>query len=352
MIGSDSRSPATPAVRRALWWFLWVSCAAAGLPLARATAQACCGANSITDFGVVAPHAQATLASAFSLQQGFGSYSPGGEFSAARRLSDRNISLRLGGGVRLGWNRLQLHGSVPISLQQRASGDDSRSAWGLGDLSAVLRLTLMKPVLDGIFLDRPQSFIPLWDLFVGVKAPTGKGPARDQDPSLVDVFGNGAWELSLGTKVTKSVTATHLLGLKAQYDLRFATERDQGNAGQVDFKPGDQLSFRLEWIYAPNIFWSGAVFANLRLAKAVQIDGVTVPASDERLINAGVQVTYAFAYPDWDITFGVNSDAFWEQGGVNVPFAAFGGIVALRRTFVGGGHSEHEHHGHHGHHGH
>lgn len=322
---------------------------------AQLAAQACCGANSTTDFGVVPPYAQATLSSLVSYQQGFGSFDTTGEFAAARTLRDRNFSLRLGGGVRLPWDRLQVHGGIPLSLQQRGVAEGSKLAAGLGDASAVLRLTALKPVLDGLELDRPESFIPLWDLFSGIKVPSGPGPGSNRDPSQVDVRGNGAFEWTVGTKVTKSLTLTHLIAFNIQYDVRFSTVREQGADARVDFKPGNQLGLRLEWLHTHTLFWTFAAFANLRMAGQAQIDGSAVPSSNERLLNVGGLVTYAFAYPAWDITFGLNTDAFWDQGGVNIPFAAFAATVALRRIFVGSdGHAghDHSHHNHHGHHGH
>lgn len=311
-------------------------------------AQACCGASSTTDFGVVPPHAQATLTSLLSFQQGFGSFDTSGDFTAARTLSDRNVTLRLGGGVRLPFNRLQIHGGIPVSLQQRGTAEDSKLAAGLGDISAVLRLSALIPVLDGLQLDRPESFIPLWDIYSGVKAPTAPGPGADRDPSQVDVRGNGVFEWTLGTKVTKSLTLSHLIAFNIQYDVRLSTERDQGADTRIDFKPGNQLGLRLEWLHTHTLFWTFAAFANLRASGNSQIDGREVPSSEERLVNVGGLVTYAFAYPDWDVTIGLNTDAFWNQGGVNVPFAAFSATVAFRRTFVSSEHAGHDH-GHHGH---
>jgi hypothetical protein len=207
---------------------------------------------------------------------------------------------------------------------------------------------VLKPLVDGIDLDEPDSLIPLLDVYAGSKAPTGAGPGADRDPTQADVFGNGAWELTFGAKITKSLTLRHLLALRAQYDVRFPTDRDQGAAGSVDFEPGNELGVRLEWLYAPTMFWSAGLFADLRAASAVAVDGVEVPDSNERLLSFGGQVTYALAYPEWDLTVGLNSDSFWDQGGVNVPFASFGASVGIRKTFMDGGedHSHHDHHGH------
>ena len=165
------------------------------------------------------------------------------------------------------------------------------------------------------------------------------------------MFGNGAWELALGTKLTKSLTVRHLVALRVQYDLRFETERDQGSAGTVDFNPGNQLGARLEWLYAPTMFWSAGLFADLRVASAAAQDGVTVPDSQERLVSFGGQFSYAIAYPEWDLIGGLESDAFWNEGGVNIPFASFGASIGIRKTFLDAGdvHSHHHHDHHHDH---
>ena len=139
-------------------------------------AQACCGANSTTDFGVVAPDARATLAAMLAYQQGFGSFDAAGRFDGEGGLRDRDLVLRVGGGLRLWPELLQVHGGVPVRLQHRDLGQQDATDVGLGDVTAVLRATLLKPIVDGIDFDEPDSLIPLLDVYAGVKAPTGAAP--------------------------------------------------------------------------------------------------------------------------------------------------------------------------------
>jgi hypothetical protein len=196
----------------------------------------------------------------------------------------------------------------------------------------------------------PETFVPLWDLYAGAKAPTGTQPGAGRDPTGADVFGNGAWELLLGTKVTKSLGVRHLLALRAQYDVRFATSRDQG-VRTVDFDPGDQLGLRFEWLYTPTMFWSAGLFADMRFVSSAAQDGTGIPESAERLLGMGGQLSYAFDFPEWDLTLGLHSDSFWDQAGMNVPFAALGVSVGIRRVFMADGiaaaGSDHDHHHHH-----
>ncbi|MDD9943256.1 MAG: hypothetical protein OXU20_19615 [Myxococcales bacterium] len=323
------------------------------------SAQACCGANSTTDFGVVAPWMRATAASSLSYRQGFGSFDTAGRFVAGGDFTDRDVALRIGGGIRLWYQPLQIHGSVPVRIQHRQIGDESATRAGFGDITAALRWTASQPSVDGISLEDPSTFVPLCDLFVGGKAPTGAEPGKDMHPTQADVFGNGAWEASVGTRIAKSLTTRHLVALRLQYDVRFETERDQLDDTTAGFKPGNQLNLRFEYLYTDSIFWTGGLFANLRVAGQSQQDGSAIPDTDERLLNFGIQVIHALAYPQWDLIVAASSDAFWDQGGVGVPFASFGLSVAVRRTFLDGdGHGGSDHHGHHGddghheHHGH
>lgn len=85
--------------------------------------------------------------------------------------------------------RVQVQARVPVLLNDRAVGDTSQVAGGLGDLGAAVRL-------EAISLGEYER-LPSLGFTLGVLAPTGRRPEQAFAPLGAGATGRGAWAGSL-----------------------------------------------------------------------------------------------------------------------------------------------------------
>lgn len=294
-----------------------------------AAAQACCAAAGGDEFGLVLPCYDAVVAAQLSWERAFGSHDDSGRFSPAGGAEIDDLALTLGGGVRFLDRRLQLQGSLPLRVQHRSFDEGGASTRiGPGDASATLRWTAVEDPQSGIRWDDAQTLLPFLDLFVGGRAPTGRAPADTQDALGADITGEGAWQLLVGTKISKFVTSTHSLSIGATYGHAFAHD-----SGDVRFSPGASLSLRLAWLHLVDLWWFGGLFTSLRLSAAARADGRDVPDSTSRRLRLGGYVGYAFDLPNWEATLSLAVDPPLDHTGNNVPFAGTTLALAVQRNF-------------------
>jgi len=310
-------------------------------PAAPTAAQSCCSATAANDFGVVGRCNYAIVASELSYEHGMASYSADGELHPLRDIAYRDLVGRVGAGLRLPFNDIQVHGQVPVRIQHRRLGaEDDEISGGVGDASAAVRWTVMNDTTDGIGAE-PGSYRPYLDIFLGAKAPTGNTLDDSSSSSNADVTGTGVWELGAGLKVSKYITGEHVVQVMGQYAMR--TRRalaPSSTGGPTDYAPGDLVTTQLGWIQIESIFWSWGASANFEFTGAASqhlpgasASGELTPIDDSQThrLRVGGFITRALNYPTLDLTLNVSFDPPLDGSARNIPFA--GPSVGLKLAY-------------------
>lgn len=300
-----------------------------------AHAQACCAATGAGEFAVVGPCQKAVLGAQLSVEHGLGTFSEQGEF---RTLTDARINdmiLSVGGGVHVYKRSLQVYGSAPMRLQYRAWGSESGElSPGLGDISGGVRWTVLDDTGAGISAEDPGSFIPYVDLFVGLKAPTGRAPDQSESRLGADVTGDGFWAPSAGIKATKFLTPNHVLSLNAAVAYPLARAIDIPGAPDSDFRRGIATDLGVSYLYLHNIFWSWGLASTMKFEGESTLNGHTLAHSDTHRLRFGGHVTHGFSFPFWEASLSVMLDAWWDGAASNIPFVGPAVTLGVRRQFL------------------
>lgn len=299
-----------------------------------ALGQACCTATGSSEFGVVGRCHFAVLALALGHDRAYGTYDRRGDYHALKRAEVDDLVLSLGGGIRV--TRLwQIHGSVPLRWQYRSFGDGRSGArLGPGDAGLGTRYMLFEDPMAGIDASDPGSWVPFFEPFVGVRAPTGRAPSESREATMADVTGEGAWAVYAGVSVAKFLTNRHVLQLSGTYGHRF--EHDvAAPGGRVDrFAPGDEWDAALGYLQIVDMFWSWGVFSSLRSTASVRQNGALVDDSATHRVRFGARVSRYLEYPTWQLAVSAAFDPPASGFGENVPFAGTNVTLTLQRNFT------------------
>lgn len=307
------------------------------IPLAsvpgQAHAQACCTATGGGEFAVVGRCKQAVLAVQTTFEKGIGTFNNQGVYSGLNNVEVDDVVVSFGGGIRLFHPKWQIYGSIPTRFQYRSfAGTSGDLSVGLGDVTSTVRWTALEDNLMGISADDTGTFIPFVDLYLGAKMPTGRAPENTRTATGADITGDGAWQLIVGTKVSKFVTSEHVLELGAAYSHRFARSITT-IGGVTDFEDGDELNLRLGYLHIPNLEWSWGLNTSLKLEGKAKTNGAVVPRSQSRRLRFGAHVTWGFDFPYWEATLSGVMDALWDDAGTNLPYVGPAFSLTLRRQF-------------------
>ncbi len=299
-----------------------------------AHAQSCCTSTGSNEFGVVPRGRTASIASQLSWDRGFGSFTSDGRYHLLANAEADDIVWRWGGGFRPGLSWLQLHVSLPVKLQYRSlSGVDSATRIGFGDAQAGLRATLTEDRIAPFALRDASTWLPFLEPFVGLRAPTGRAPERSTTPTQADVMGDGAWLFFAGLSVTKYLSDDEAITLAGTWGHRFARSVP-GVAGAVHrFEPGNEYDARVSWQHFMGLFWSTAIFGELRITEPPRSDGEKIANGGTRRVRLGMSALYYLSYPAWQLVPTLALDLPLNGLGKNVPFAGSSLSLSLQRNF-------------------
>lgn len=300
---------------------------------ARARAQACCTATASDEFAVVARCHDAVLAAQIGYERALGSFDSGARYRALDGSVVGAAQLVLGAGARLYPRSLQIGGSLPILLQHRhLQGLDSSTAAGTGDATLALRWTAITDRIEPASWSEPTTLLPYVDLIAGSRIPTGRAPEDSRTSSGVDATGTGAWTPFVGVKLSKFLSMSNVIAV----DVRYAhpMSRDvRAPTGTKSLEPGDEVTLKGSWLHLHGLLWNAGLFVDLQLAGSRSEDGELVADSDARRLRFGGHVGHVFDYPNWEISAGVASDAFWSGPSKNVPYAGPSASLTVTRHF-------------------
>lgn len=300
-----------------------------------ARAQACCTATAAGDFAVVGRCHASVVASQLTFESTRGGYDRHGTYQS---LSDATIAdaiLTLGAGSRLGTQRFQVYGSLPLRLQYRdLSGIDSDTGFDLGDASTGVRFTLVEDPMIGIRSDDRSTWKPFLDLYLNANLPTGESPdSAAIDSANADVTGNGLWQGVAGTRLSKFVTPRHVVTASAEYTRSLARDVDR-RTDTVSFRPGDEQSLSVAYMHMPNFRWSWGLNAGVVRGGDARQDGTAVDNTSLRRTTVGAHITRMISYPFWEVTLSLSSDALLDDLSKNVPFTGPALSLGLQRNFL------------------
>ena len=301
----------------------------------RARAQACCTAVGSSELGVVGPRQEAVVAAQLGWDRGFGSFDQRRHYTRLRDAEVDDAILSLGGGFRPGVHALQIQGGIPLRLQHRSlTGLEPATRVGAGDASLSLRVLALEDPVTSLDASRPATWVPFLEPFVGVRAPTGRGPNDSKEPTGADVMGDGAWALFAGATLTKFFTEHHALLLSGSFAHRFPHEVPGSAGSTVRFSPGDEVDARVGYLYAPDMFWSCSLFSTFRRTGRVSYDGTEAPDTDSHRLRFGASVQHSLSYPRWQLLVSAAFDPPADGFGKNVPFASTSLTLGLQRNFA------------------
>jgi hypothetical protein len=299
----------------------------------RVAAQACCVGGG-GQLGVVGRERRAALTANVGYQRALGSYANDGGYHRLRRASIDDITLNLGGGVRLLDHRLELTFGAPLRLQHRAyRGSEGSTRVGFGDASFGVGVMVERGSVEGMRRGEPRTWLPFVDLNVGVVVPTGRAPEDSSDQNGADVMGTGHFTLQGGLRVSQFVSMKQIVTLSVLFE-RGVARNVQSLAGVSHrYRPGAALNLRASWLYARDMRWSGGLFMKARFGGSAWQDGERVGGSGTRSLSVGGLLSWVFILPIWEATLSVSVDPFFDGPGRNLPQVGARASLLVKRSF-------------------
>lgn len=296
----------------------WVAGAVLALSMigvaADAEAASCCVSSSV---GV--PRLRAWEAAAVGVTGAFstapGQWDPDGQWRSFRDYGEREWRLSASGLLRV-HRRLQLHGLLPVVLNQRDGTARSETGGGLGDLQVAARYDLSSVGEAGAW--------PGLALSLGVLAPTGRPLDESRSQLGADATGRGAWVISPGMTL-EQVWGGRFLQATAAATIPLPHERADHVSQR--FGPGVVVGLASGLEIVPGQVVLGALL-RLSWESSLALDGRTIDNSGRADSAVGLSVA-------WDATEYLTVQAGVEVGlllshlGDNQP-GRVGGSLGLR----------------------
>jgi len=322
---------------------LWVALDVAAL---RAHAQSCCSLVSEDELSVVPPRRRAVVTSRFSAKQMlFLHDSEGRSHPLGEDVSATDLALAVGGGLRLPfYDRLQLHGTMPVRAQLRTlpSSDaerDTATALGAGDASLFVRWSALFDDERGLLGD-DSSLQPSLDLFAGAKLPTGRHVEGPRARDLARTMGDGSTALVVGMSALKYITSTQGARLSLRFVHPLARDSDPAGTGYEAFTPGDQLGVTAGYWLLEGMHWlfGAALDSTWTFASSARAPGEperSLSNTEMHQTSIGLQLTRVLRMPDLDLTAGLGADLPLPSVSANVSWEGVQASIALRYHFLG-----------------
>ncbi|QQR90355.1 MAG: hypothetical protein IPJ88_00970 [Myxococcales bacterium] len=202
--------------------------------------------------------------------------------------------------------RLSSYLQIPFVVGHRESPQLEGLGVGAGDIQAGVRYELLEV--------GEYDELPAVALIAGVSAPVGT-PVQSADESLgADTTGRGAWVLTLGTSLEKTVLPWFArLNIGASLPLPF--KRDDLEVYQW-FGPGVQCGAMGGVEVTQGVVVS--LFARMSWEADYQLDGQTIANSARTDVSAGTTLSWRLS-PHWTLQSSVSTGFFVDGLGDNQP---------------------------------
>lgn len=300
----------------------------------QAHAQACCTATGGGEFGVVGTCHQGIITAQTSFEPTIGSYDSTGEYRSFGDTRLYDLVTTLGGGTRLGTERFQVHGSIPLRLQYRDLAGSAATGWGIGDAAVGVRYMIARDQMSGIDWGQPDSYVPFLELYLTGHIPTGTAPDASNDPAGADITGNGHRGVTGGVRATKFLHIRHIVGAYAELNQYLSRDIEYGE-DTVSQRPGTELGMGLTYMHIPSVRWSWGAYLGFHVAGDTHQADAAIPNSATRRLVGGAHITRHLRYPFWELTLSATNDAWGDRGGKNLPFVGPSVALSVQRNFLG-----------------
>lgn len=318
--------------RLSAFWFALVVASVAPL---EARAQACCTSTGASFLAVAEKQHMALVSLEASYERGFGSFGADGRYRALEQADVDDFILALGGALRLGSSDWQVGVKAPLRLQHRKlRGMERALAAGPGDMRFDVRWSAIEDPAKPLRFD-PSTWLFGITPFAGVLVPTGGSPDHTEEPTGVDIMGDGSVTLVAGVDLLKALGLSDAVDVEFSYGYRLARSVDATATGSAHtFRPGDEIQARLAYSHRFDLDWAVGVLALSRFTLAVEDEDGSVENSATRRMRGGLFVARFLSYPTWQLRFQALADVPVTDFGKNVPFSGPTFTLSLTRAFL------------------
>jgi hypothetical protein len=273
---------------------------------APARAAACCMSATATGVGRLLVWEEFAVGLSSSMAYGMGRWTADGEWRPySEDYTDIEWRTQLWGMFRLS-EKWFVYGQLPFLMNQRSSGDLQDLDGGLADVQAGVRYEVLQ---IGEILE-----LPAIALTGAVTAPTGRHLADAEGALASDATGRGAWVLSAGLSLEKTLLPWYVrLDMSASLPLA-ATRSDLGVSQQYGLSGEVALMGGLE--VADNVVVS--VFGRYAQEGALSLDQELITNSGQSGASVGSAVSWRLT-PHWTVQGGVETGLFVDGLGDNQP---------------------------------
>jgi hypothetical protein len=283
-----------------------------------ASAAACC--VSATSFGVGRLLAWEDAAAGLQLghARSLGQWDASGSLRwNAGDYSDGLTTLQVWGIVRV-LERVQLHGFVPLVVNDRRSAGQSQVAGGLGDAGAGARVEVLR-------IGEYQG-LPSLAFTAGVLAPTGKRVEQTSPPLFAGATGRGAWGGSLAME-TEYAFIPWFVRLEGGA-TGFLPFRRSDTGQEQRYGPVLQAALSTGRELLPDDLVA-AVALTGEWEDSIAIAGENVPGSRARSYGLAGSLSWRLD-PRWTVTGAVTNNVWPDGAGMNRD-ARLGFTIGVRR---------------------
>ncbi|RAL20257.1 hypothetical protein DL240_17920 [Lujinxingia litoralis] len=300
-----------------------------GMPEAQAQ-----GAPAVSvpgEFGRVDGDQQAVMRGGFEVAPYVGSYDARGHFVTLGDTRAADLVLRLGGGLRVGVEALQVHAEAALPLAYRALAGEQVAPW-VGPIEGLVgvRWTLLDDLRLGLDSALRASWVPTVELYARLGVPVWRGQRGVAVGGGAALLEAGAWEPGGGARLAKYISYRDVVSwsLEGAFALARSTEGGAGVRG------GASLRSVVTWTRVHSMTLSYGALGEVALRGAVYQDEQTQAATGPALaVRVGGFVSYALAYPYWEISAQLSSDWVGPRGAYNLPYVGPRVGVSLQRAF-------------------
>lgn len=256
-----------------------------------------------------------------------GAYDDRGRF-ARDDVPSIDITLRVGGAVRLPVDDFQLYTRIPLRGQFRHSETGLEFGGGVPEVEFGAQWTVLRDPGTGPVRGLRPTFYPFVDLYAHGVVPVEQWAARPADGE--EFVGNATAAVATGARITKFVTARDGVRLGGGVEVPIASRSAGGGIRRHNRGVTTELRLTYHRVHSMVFSWGISAAAH-RSQHTEAFFSRSQPSRVGAELAAHLQ--YVVGYPHWAVVADVSTDWFGPVGGFNRPSAGPAVTVGLERRF-------------------